>query len=176
MNYRSELLYELQAIVRHLRKSHERQTVRFRMADFASFALRVGTLWDCTQQVESIFAKVEEEQSEVIFEEDPICQALELWLETPQNRGRQVDSATLQRELSSLAANGGIGWPYTSPHSLAQRLRHLLPNLRQKFDVDVREDSSAHKNHYSFRPLVPKDRLAAEAQSVCLPEAFVGAN
>lgn len=147
----SELMDELQAIVRHLRESRDQSTVRFRMADFASFALQVGTLWGCRDVVNSIFAKLEEEQSELIFEDDPICQALELWLANKENCGRLVDSATLQRELSFLAEENRIRWPYKNGRSLGQRLSHVLPNLRQKFEVNVETDS-ARQHLYRFCP------------------------
>lgn len=147
----SELLDELQAIVRHLRESRDQTTVRFRMADFASFALQVGTLWGCRDVVNSIFAKLEEEQSELIFEDDPICQALELWLVNKENCGRLVDSATLQRELLSLASVNAIAWPYKNSRSLGQRLSHLLPDLRQKFRVEA-QTGSAKQRWYRFWP------------------------
>lgn len=162
----SELLDELQAIVRHLKQARELVPVRFRMADFASFALQVGALWGCSQEVEVIFAKLEREQSELVFEEEPILQVLELWLEKPENRGREVDSTTLQKEFSSLAWQNCIAWPYVSGRSLAQRLSHLLPNLRQRFEVEVREDASAHRNHYSFCPIDDGSEPEREPQTI----------
>ncbi|MGO9590630.1 MAG: hypothetical protein ACLP3K_11375 [Candidatus Acidiferrales bacterium] len=42
----SELLTELNSIVRHLREHPEPIRVNFRMADFAAFSLRVAEMWD----------------------------------------------------------------------------------------------------------------------------------
>jgi len=144
----SEFLDELNAILGHLRKSHEEPAVKFRMADFASFALRVGEAWGCRNAVETIFRKLEREQANIVFEDDPLFDALVEWAHKPENEGRLVDCTTLNRELDT-----GIYWPYQSARSLGQSLSHLLPNIEQFLEVTVQRDRHNDRNLYGFHPL-----------------------
>jgi hypothetical protein len=74
----SELLTELNSIVRHLRDHPEPISVNFRMADFAVFCLRVADSWGKRAEVEAIFAKLEGAQADLVFEDDPIDKVLYL--------------------------------------------------------------------------------------------------
>jgi hypothetical protein len=148
----SELLDELNRIVRHLRDSTEPVRVRFRMADFAAFALRVATIWGCRAEIEQVFAKLERAQAELVFEDEPIQQLVELWLREKANHGRTVDAGTLYSEWSRLAANHAIGWPADNPRTLGQRLGQLRPALQQKFDLEVVPDAHTKQLGYRFWP------------------------
>ncbi len=92
------LLDELNAIVRYMREHPEPVQVHFRMADFASFALKVGTLWDCREEIENEFVNLEAAQSGCALEDDPIHQVLELWLRNEANHSRDLDAGTLHQE------------------------------------------------------------------------------
>lgn len=146
----SELLDELNVIVRHLRQEPQPVRVQFRMADFASFALNVATAWGCRAEVEAIFTKLEEAQADLVFENEPVHQILELWLTNPSNQGRRMDAAILYREWSFLANQNQILWPFSNPQSLGIRLVQLRHALEQRFNVTVARDPHEKQNCYRF--------------------------
>jgi hypothetical protein len=148
----SELLNELNAIVRYLKQDPKPIPVQFRMADFASFALQVATVWGCREEVEGIFKKLEQAQADLVFADEPINQVLDLWLRTAPNCGRSLDAGTLQREWNRIALTNGIGWRFVNGIGLARRLNSLLHALRQRFDIEVIPDLHLKQNLYRFWP------------------------
>jgi hypothetical protein len=146
----SELLDELNAIVRYLKEHPEYVQARFRMADFASFALRVGTLWGCREEIENALAKLEAAQSGCALAGDPIHQVVRLWLRDEANHGRTLAAGTLQQEWSKLAKDNQITWPFANGSGLAQSLSQLQFALREEFAVSVNYDAHAKQNLYSF--------------------------
>jgi hypothetical protein len=159
----SELLDQLNAIVGCLRQAKDPEPVSFRMADFASFALRVGSLWSRREEVEQAFRKLEEAQAELVFEDDPIHEVIELWLATADNHGRAVDAGTLNREWTPLAARNNILWPFHSTKSLGRSLSQLRPALSQRFQIEVERDPHTKQNRYRFRPKTPTVAAAVAA-------------
>jgi|HubBroStandDraft_6_1064221.scaffolds.fasta_scaffold09393_5 hypothetical protein len=151
----SELLDQLNSIVRHLRDDPKPIPVQLRMADFASFALKVATIWRCREEVEAMFNKLEQAQADLVFQDEPINQVLQLWLNDPSNHGREVLAGTLQREWTRVAASNGIWWPFQNPQSLAQELKRLHHALTQRFTVRVKDDLHKKQKSYWFWP---KDR------------------
>ncbi len=146
----SELLDELNAVIRHMGEPAIAEPVQFRMADFASFALTVGTTWHCRPEIAQIFAKLEEEQADLVFEDDAVHQILQIWLQTDSNQGRTVDAAILNREWSILALRNEMKWEFSSPKSLGQRLKQLQHALEQKFGVAMVPDRHNKQNQYRF--------------------------
>jgi hypothetical protein len=159
----SELLDELNRVVRHLRDSTEPVRVHFRMADFAAFALRVATIWGCRPEIEQVFAKLKHAQAELVFEDEPINQVMELWLRDQANHGRLVDAGTLQSEWTKIASQQRISWPLDNPRTLGQRLGQLKTALQQKFDVEITQDAHTKQNSYRFWPKGGRDRAATQA-------------
>jgi hypothetical protein len=154
----SELLDELNRVVRHLRDSTEPLRVRFRMADFAAFALRVATIWGCRPEIEQVFAKLERAQAELVFEEEPIHHIIDLWLREPANHGRVVDAGMLHAEWGLIAAQHFIDWPWDGGRGLGQRLGQLRPALQQKFDLEVVRDGHTKQLSYRFWPKGERER------------------
>jgi hypothetical protein len=148
----SELLGELNAIVRHFRQAPKPIRVQLRMADFASFALNVATIWGCRTGIEAAFTKLEQAQADLVFEEEPIHAVLQLWLEDATNYGRDVEGSTLYREWSVLAEKNRINWPFSNPQSLCQRLSQLRHPLSQRFETKVVPNHHSKQNRYRFWP------------------------
>jgi hypothetical protein len=151
----SELLDELNAIVRYLKEHPEPIQVRFRMADFASFALKVGTLWGCRQEVENALGKLEAVQSGCALAGDPIHQVLRIWLRDEANHGRSLAAGALQQEWSKVAKDAQITWPFANGSSLAQSLSQLQFALREECGVSVNYDTHAKQNLYGFQRKQP---------------------
>jgi hypothetical protein len=170
----SELLDELNHVVGYLRENSGPVRVSFRMADFAAFALKVATLWNCREQVEKAFVKLEGAQADLVLEKDPVHQVLEIWLRDESNHGKALDAGTLHEDWSALARSHRIAWPFGSGRSLGQALNHLQFALKERFEVDVKHDAHSKQNRYGFAPKEPQpDSLIrmAEPEEV---EEFAG--
>lgn len=148
----SELLTELNAIVRQLREHPEPIRVNFRMADFAAFCLRVADSWGKRAEVEAIFAKLEAAQADLVFEDDPIDKVLAIWFAAGSNAGREMSAGDLYGEWSYIAKMSRIAWPFADSRGLARRLRQVRHALTQRFDVQVDQDSHRKQNLYRFWP------------------------
>jgi hypothetical protein len=146
------LLDELNAVVRCLRENPEPVRVSFRMADFASFALKVATLWGRREELERAFTKLEQTQTDCVFENEPVYRVLGLWLQDPANRGRELDAGMLHREWSKLAEERQIPWPFGSSKSLGQALSRLRFTLQERFGLEVSQDAHTKQNLYAFGP------------------------
>jgi hypothetical protein len=123
------------------------------MADFAGFALAVARADGQQDRAIRILERLEAGRAEMLGQSEPIWLALDLWLETPANVGRQVTSSILQAELTPIALAKGLLWPYKNGHSLGQRLAHIRSYLRRRFRVEVERDSS-NQRLYRFWPKV----------------------
>jgi hypothetical protein len=156
----SELLDELNAVVRYLKENPEPVRVSFRMADFASFALRVATLWGRRAEVERAFAKLEQTQVNCLSENAPIYRMLDLWLRDPSNRRRELDAGALNGEWTKLAEEHRIPWPFGSGKSLGRALSQLRFALRERFEVEVSQDAHSKQNRYAFGPRRRDAKLA----------------
>jgi hypothetical protein len=149
----SELLDELNAVVRYLKEHPEPVQVSFRMADFASFALKV--LWGRGEEIENALAKLEATQSGCALAGDPFHQVLRIWLRDEANHGRSLAAGALLQEWSKVAKDAQITWSFANGSSLAQSLGQLQFALREEFAVSVNYDTHAKQNFYSFHPKQP---------------------
>jgi hypothetical protein len=152
----SELLDGLNAIVGYLRDHPERVPVTIRMADFAAFALKVAALWGRREELEKALARLEGAQAELVLESEPIHEVLALWLQDPANHSRQMEAGILHRELSKLAGEHQIAWPFGNGKALGLALGQAKTALREKFDVAIAWDAHGKQNRYSFRPKRPE--------------------
>src|SRR4029077_2496242 len=135
-------LNELQQIVKAMRETRNAsELVRFRMADFAAFALRVGEVWK-GGEVKDVLARLTGAQSDLVLEQETIPEILDIWLEKRENRGREATSAELQAEWAQIAEDRKISFPFKTPKSLGQKLSHLLSNLREKVAVELEADTA----------------------------------
>jgi hypothetical protein len=145
----SEVIRHLQEVVQALRDYKDTEDdVTFRMADFAEFALTVAKHAKFYDQVKIIFEKLTLEQSYFTLEDDPILDLLFKWV--PANQEREVTAAELCKELTVLAINNNIEFPYEEKvQSFAQRLNNLHGNLDKFFKITKRR-GQARKTYYSF--------------------------
>jgi hypothetical protein len=161
----------LTAVVRRLReciaalKQTEGKSYRtsFRMADFATFCLRLAETKGEQEKLQAIFAKMQDEQTSFSLEGDTLVDLLGFWLDVREekmesgrvkkeyvNQGRQVTAATLYNELSALAEARKMRFAYQSGRSLAQRLGHIETNLGRLFDMAITPDPTKKQKVYQF--------------------------
>jgi hypothetical protein len=168
-----ELLDGLNAIVGYLRDHPEPVPVTFRMADFAAFALKVAALWGRRKELEKALAKLEGAQAELVLESEPIHQVLALWLQNSTNHGREMEAGLLHKELSKLAGENQITWPFGNGRALGIALGQAKTALREKLDFDINWDAHGKQNRYSFRlkqSEVSPDKAIGETQAAAVPE------
>ena len=148
----TELLRGLNKLL-HVTPANEFRTrgTTFRMADFAGFAMAIARAEGAENKATRIFKCLEESRSKVLLQDEPVSICLEKWLTKTANCGREISSGELQKELSAVASAAGISWPYTSGHSLGQRLAHITGNLSEHFRLETVRDT-ANQLHYRFWP------------------------
>jgi hypothetical protein len=151
-------------VVAALRRTHGREyRTSFRMADFATFALRLADAEGNGDAIEAIFSKLQEEQSAFALEDDQLIALLLEWLEREDHQGREVTAKELFQDLSTLARQSERKLPVTSGRSLAQRLGHLEVNLRTVVGLEVVPDAHLKQKRYRFRPPGPELRESPES-------------
>ena len=148
----TQVAFQLQKIVKALRKTRKDvPTVSFRMADFATFALRVAPALGITADVNGLFRKMAQAQSDFALETDSLPDLLVEWVNLKGNAGREVTAADLCGELSILAEGQKVEFPYDrNPRQLAQRLGNLRSNLADILKITPR-DGGSRKRFYSFK-------------------------
>jgi hypothetical protein len=136
-------------------KATEGRTYRttFRMADFATFALRLADANGRRKVIEELLDKLGEEQAVFALEGDSLVEVLVLWLGEPGNQGRLTDAGTLHKELRLLAEQRRLEFAYKSGHSLSKRLVNVEHNLKTVVRMEVAEDRHRKVNLYRFWPL-----------------------
>jgi hypothetical protein len=153
----SELLEELNRIVRRLRENPDSENVQFRMADFALLATKIADLWGLRDEVQTAFAKLETAQADLVLAEEPISLMLGLWLENVANHGRAVSAGELFEDLATIAEKAGSAWPFANAKVLAQRIGQLRTALNQEYRVEVTWNTHDKQNIYRFWPTVLQD-------------------
>jgi hypothetical protein len=148
----TELLRNLNRLLRFVRPTgSDSSQVSFRMADFANFAMSFATAEDQPEKAARILKCLESRRAETLLSNEPVAECLEKWLADSANHGSEVTSGTLHRVLEPIAKQLGIVWPYRSGHGLGQRLAHIITNLRERFSVEVGQDSAKQRT-YQFWP------------------------
>jgi hypothetical protein len=125
----TEYLDDLNEVVAGLQEQTAQLSTSHRMADFATFAQRVGNILGQENEVLAVLDKLGKDQSAFLLEDDPIAQALAAWLENSANQNQAISSGDLFVALSATAQGQGIVFPFKSAGGFGQRLKHLLSNL-----------------------------------------------
>jgi len=137
-----------------------------RMQDFARFTVMVGKALGCESMARGIWDKLIAIQNEFTLEEDSLCEVLISWAES--NAGRHITAGELNIELREIADARGLKWPYKSGKSLAQRLRHLKPNLKHFLRIEE-EPGPKKQTLYAFYPI---EEPPSAADSGAIPESI----
>jgi hypothetical protein len=155
------LLNDLNEIVRALRVGDPDDQVCFRMADFGTMAVflaRAAEGDSGADALRAILAKMEEEQGDYAIEDEPLYHALEFWLEGMGNRGRAATSHTLFEELSRIAKDHGLYWPYRNAVSFGCRLASVWTALTRRIPGE-RESQRGRTRVYRFGGEAPETPL-----------------
>jgi len=151
----TEVVGHLQEILQALGQSRTyAPATHFRMADFATFALKVAHAqgWEATMA--SILERLTTAQSSFVAEDNPIIDALDIWLSTGdgKNVDREITSRDLCAELFAIAQAHQMGrtWDQNT-RSFAQRLRTLTGTLHDAYGMKERH-GKGRTRFLSFHP------------------------
>jgi len=139
----SELLQNLNVIVKALREDTEPFTSNYRMADFAELGWRIAKADNAGDLWLSLLGKMQKERSEFLLFEDPIYQVIHSVLSS----GKSVENMTTSQLYSvfkEYAEKDNIEFiSYVKDTmSLGKRLGHLLHDLQEYFDITRYKDNT----------------------------------
>ncbi len=150
----SELLLQLNEIVEAFATEPTGFSTSFRMADWAKTAWRIADIYDKGDMLISLLVKIETAQSDFLLEDDSIFLCLDAWLAKPENVGREVTSGTLYNDFQIIAQEEGISFLYKSTKSFGIRLRNIIDDLREFFEVAAEKRN--HQWIYMFQARAPR--------------------
>ncbi len=91
------------------------------------------------ERVGGVLEALQSEREELIAEEEPILDLLEAWLETPANRGREVTTSELYRDLQILADERNLLEGLSKhPRGFGRQIRNLWSVLERRFGATQR--------------------------------------
>lgn len=146
----TEMLNDLNEIVKALKEDQESLTGNYRLADWAELSWKIAKIQGIEQEFLDIASKLEAEKSTWLLEDDPLYLGLDLWL-NDTNEGKEVDIQALFTELEQACESNNIKWTYNTARSLAQRISRVRSNLQDFFEVNIRQRKhKGRRNAYSF--------------------------
>ena len=120
------------------------------MADFADFAMKVARHEGREVALQEIFKKMSREQSEFTLEDDPIFDLLLHWVSVDGNSGRFITNKELCEELTKLADELKINFPYRGEaRSFTNRMTNIRSNLEEFFVIN-HKPGPQRSNFYSY--------------------------
>lgn len=146
----------LPKILSALRKQKP-QSVAYRMADFAEFALAVGpVLGYSRKQVTSALDAAQRVRGDFVLEHSPLRASIQYWLESSTaSVGKEISVGDLYKEV--MHAWPDSRFPFRRPQDFGNALRNQLPELRNEYGIKEREGRSRQR-FYTFSPLDGKQR------------------
>ncbi len=146
-----EVIQNIQEIIIALKENKDLKFKhRFRMADFADFATKIGKYAGIEKQIKTAFIKLAEKQVKLVEERDPMLELLFEWVE--KNSDQEVTPMELCEQLISLSEESGVKFPYRGKKlSFCQKFRSFLKTWKKYFDIEF-YSGGGHKKLYTFTP------------------------
>jgi hypothetical protein len=127
-----DLLNLANRVVAYIRENNLPDAADVRMADFESFGRVVARVLGQDDTWARVISLLLHGQAELLLD-DPVAEALLLWLENKENQGRDVPGHVLHNELTQLYFEGhkpSQNWPKDA-RALGRRLGELKDSLRR---------------------------------------------
>ena len=143
---------QLQKIIIKLEETQDKEyDNKYRMADFAVFALKTAENEQVQKELEEIFAKMIKIQNEFTLKDDVLYTVLSNFARNKDHKGKRFTPAELYR-LFKLEAEGlGLEKPfeavYKNPKSVSTRLRNIKDNLSDEILIYYKK---GHRNQYYY--------------------------
>jgi hypothetical protein len=133
----TEVFFHLQEIITAIKAEKNREIFgKYRMGEFHDFCIQISHHFGITEKVKGIFEKIIQEQSGFTLDDEPIYELLDIWVE--KLSGREIATTELCSELSQLAEESGIIFPYKNVRSFSQKFRNIKSNLEEFFYIKER--------------------------------------
>jgi len=149
-----DLLKTLNNVVAAIRRDELPEGSKLRMADWES----LGRLFACTEDNEDLWEEficsLKQGQAGFLLDENPIYEALQIWLSDKANHGKAIYTRDLYTELT-FALYGADGrptmeWPKSAP-VFGRRLSEIRRDLSQRMRIEWHE-TGGRKLMYQFWP------------------------
>lgn len=148
----SFVIRELQVIIANLYAMKDKiLTTKFRMADFATFALKMASNNNEYKAINLILEKMLVNQSAFTIDGDPLVECLYILANENGNRAKEYDTRELLSALKSIAVDHRIeDFYYKSPRSLGKKLPTIKEQIKDEILIKKRTGASG-KSHYTIR-------------------------
>jgi len=143
----SELLDDLNLIVKQLSHDKEPFAVSYRMGDWGALCWRIARINQQGDEFVQIIEKMVRGQSEFVLESDTIFLCLDKWMINSDNHSREVESSTLFHDFQLLAESEKIPFKYKDTSSFGRKLKSLVPSLEEFWEVQAEK----RKNRWYYR-------------------------
>ena len=145
----SELLNQLNSIIAALAQDNEPFTSKHRMADWATLAWQIAKSTGKGDRFLEILEKMDREQNTFLLEDNSVFLCLDVWVATPNNQGREVDTSTLFKDFQTIAEKENIAFTFKNAQSMGMHLRNIISNLSEFFEIT--SDKKKNRWVYTFR-------------------------
>ncbi|TKJ41189.1 hypothetical protein CEE37_05860 [candidate division LCP-89 bacterium B3_LCP] len=130
----------------------------FRMADFATLALRWAIHVDRESEVETILDKMSQEQTEFTLEGDEIVDLLELYVNKNDGKISGITGPDLFMALKKLADEENRPFSINKPASFSQYLKNLIPWLERDYKITIRKQGGRRRYLTFVKRTDPSER------------------
>ena len=153
----SELLEKLNLVVATIQSNQEAFTTQHRMADWAKLAWNIAKAEKKEAEFLSTLDRLNRAQSDFLLEDDSLFTCLLVWLENPNNIGKEVASGTLYNNLQFTATQGDLDFAFKNSKTFGRRLKQLFPAiceaLKDKFLITQTVGKTNNLTTYKFDKL-----------------------
>jgi hypothetical protein len=157
----TDIFEELRKVLAALNVTRDRQySSKFRVADFADFALRIADHSGELSLMQDMLSRVGKQQQQFAAASDIFSELLSMWLETEKNSGRRVLARDLASALNALAISNGIKTKPMDSYSLGQHLSSRKSHFEKNFGMRF-EDKGSRNRFYRFGTASDEERNAA---------------
>jgi hypothetical protein len=129
----------------------EHPRVKFRMADFAEFALKVTPALTGDDRIVGILDRLASAQLAFTTENEPLLDLIDDWLEMAGNGGRFITTGDLFKELQDMRGSALRSFPFKDAQQFGQHVSNLDTTLRTLYRMEIRHVRS-HRRACAFWP------------------------
>ena len=158
--HREEIMGEVVVRIQNILKAlHHNQNMsigtQFRMADFATYFLKVASYEGWREEADGLLAAVGESQGSYAVEDDVVVELLSLWIGVNPTKSaeRWWSAAELDAELRSAYLRAGkLPWNEGDSKAMASYIRNHQDTLVKMFGLEEGKDTHMKMRKYRFKP------------------------
>jgi hypothetical protein len=142
-----EIMVLLSAIVGAISRGELPSKTEFRMADWAALGGLIASIEGTSETWVDLMRTLKSSQSTLLLEEDPLTEALDIWLSHPENYSRALLARELYNELTTALFNlkPPTGW-YKSAQAFSRQLSQVRTDLKRLYNINWRKGTD-RKTH-----------------------------